>query len=56
MTTPRIPKMGNADNGQPREGPDDDLPDTEEGLELPVEPDEGIPLIPDDERVINVPS
>lgn len=33
--------------------------DTQEddGLELPVSPDEGAPLIPDDdERVINVPS
>lgn len=30
--------------------------DNEEGLALPVEPDEGTPLIPDDERVINVPS
>lgn len=30
--------------------------DQEEGLELPIEPDEGSPLIPDDERVINVPS
>ena len=28
----------------------------QEGLELPISPDEGTPLIPDDERVINVPS
>ena len=30
--------------------------DNEDGLALPVEPDEGTILIPDDERVINVPS
>ncbi len=30
--------------------PDDD------GLSLPIEPDEGTALIPDDERVVNVPS
>ena len=30
--------------------------ETEEGLALPVEPDEGTVLIPDDERVVNVPS
>lgn len=34
----------------------DDNLDEEEGLELPVDPDEGMPLIPDDERVIDVPS
>ena len=28
----------------------------EDGLDLPVDPDEGMPLIPDDERVIDVPS
>ena len=28
----------------------------QEALELPISPDEGTPLIPDDERVINVPS
>lgn len=36
------------------------LPDAEDedsGLDLPVNPDESIPLIPDDdERVVNVPS
>lgn len=37
-------------------------PSVEEGMEdedvldLPVDPDEGMPLIPDDERVIDVPS
>lgn len=28
----------------------------QQGLELPVAPDEGMPLIPDDEGVVNVPS
>ncbi len=31
-------------------------PEDEESLDLPVAPDEGTPLIPDEERVINVPS
>jgi len=30
--------------------------DNEDGLALPVEPDEGTVLIPEDERVVNVPS
>ena len=30
--------------------------DEEQGLDLPVTPDEGTPLIPDEERVVNVPS
>ena len=53
-------KMADAsktDNGLPRdEGPPDETEEDEDGLELPVDPDEGMPLIPDDERVINVPS
>ncbi|HEY3046401.1 MAG TPA: hypothetical protein VGJ72_02900 [Polaromonas sp.] len=48
---------GKTDNGQPREGPPDETTeDDEDGLELPVGPDEGTPLIPDDERVVNVPT
>jgi hypothetical protein len=34
----------------------EDPVDDEQGLELPVNPDEGAPLIPDDERVVDVPS
>jgi len=49
-------KTGSADNGQPRSGPPEEVPDDDDALELPVEPDEGTPLIPDDERVVNVPS
>ncbi|OGB07678.1 MAG: hypothetical protein A3E79_06115 [Burkholderiales bacterium RIFCSPHIGHO2_12_FULL_61_11] len=50
--------VGRAGPGQPRKGPSEDVEDEEEeGLELPVNPDEGTPLIPDDdERVVNVPS
>lgn len=52
-------RVGHADNSPPREKPKpgsrEDAED-EDGLELPVNPDEGTPLIPDDERVVNVPS
>ena len=41
---------------RPKPPPLDEDGETDEGLALPVEPDEGTPLIPDDERVINVPS
>ena len=34
----------------------DEVAESEEGVPLPVEPDEGTPPIPDDERVLNVPS
>jgi hypothetical protein len=44
------------DNGQLRSGPPEEAGDDDDALELPVEPDEGTPLIPDDERVVNVPS
>ncbi len=45
-------------HGRPhRDGPSiDENTDEEDGLELPVDPDEGMPVIPDDERVIDVPS
>lgn len=43
--------------GQPRKGPSEDVEDEEEeGLELPVNPDEGTPLIPDEEGKVTVPS
>ena len=35
--------------------PEEDT-DDEQALELPVNPDEGTPWIPDEERVINIPS
>ncbi len=55
-TRRKPPHPSDADNGQPREGPPEEDVEDDEGLALPVEPDEGSPLIPDDERVINVPS
>lgn len=36
--------------------PAEESAEDEDGLDLPVDPDEGMPLIPDDERVIDVPS
>lgn len=36
---------------EPQEGDED-----EEGLELPVNPDEGTPLVPDEEGEVQVPS
>jgi hypothetical protein len=45
------------DRGQWRDGPSvEEAGEEEDGLDLPVDPDEGMPLIPDDERVIDVPS
>ena len=41
---------------KPKAPPPELETDSEDGLALPVEPDEGTVLIPDDERVINVPS
>ena len=40
-----------------QDGPSvEETTEDEDGLDLPVDPDEGMPLIPDDERVIDVPS
>lgn len=52
--------MGQPEIDDVRDGPSvdegTDGDDDEDGLELPVDPDEGMPVIPDDERVIDVPS
>ncbi|GEM_PF-751617 len=47
-----------ANHGRPRKGLPEEEDEEEDGLELPVNPDEGAPLIPDDddERVVNAPS
>lgn len=49
---------GGANNGSPRKKPEpEEDAEDDDGLELPVTPDEGAPLIPDDdERVVHVPS
>jgi hypothetical protein len=51
-----MPRSGTAHNGQPRHRPPDETAEEEEAQELPVSPDEGVPLIPDDERVVDMPS
>lgn len=46
-----------ANHGRPHKGTPEEAEEDDDGLELPVNPDEGAPLIPDDdERVVNVPS
>ena len=42
-------------NKTPKPAPEEDTEEPQ-GLALPVEPDEGTLLIPDEERVVNVPS
>jgi hypothetical protein len=49
-------RSGAAHNGQPRHRPPEEAAEEDEAQELPVSPDEGTPLIPDDERVLDVPS
>ena len=51
------PASSDIDKDHWRNGPSvEETADEEDGLDLPVDPDEGMPLIPDDERVIDVPS
>ena len=40
----------------PGEQATEDAAAGEDGLSLPIEPDEGTALIPDDDRMVNVPS
>lgn len=50
-------KRRHALSGRPHKPPPEETEEDDDGLELPVNPDEGAPLIPDDdERVVNVPS
>ncbi|CDS49701.1 hypothetical protein [Polaromonas sp. CG9_12] len=39
-----------------RMGPGEEAEEDEEGLELPVNPDQGAPLIPDEEGEVTVPT
>lgn len=39
-----------------RNGPGEEAQEEEEGLELPVNPDQGTPLVPDEEGVVTVPT
>lgn len=52
----RTSHVGYAGHTMPRKGPGEETDEDEEGLELPVNPDEGTPLIPDEEGVVSVPS
>ncbi|OYY50461.1 MAG: hypothetical protein B7Y54_12255 [Polaromonas sp. 35-63-240] len=52
-----VRETSDIDSGHCHDGPSvEETADDEDGLDLPVDPDEGMPLIPDDERVIDVPS
>jgi hypothetical protein len=50
------PRNSGAMDGQPRHRPPEEAAEEDEAQELPVSPDEGTPLIPDDERVVDIPS
>ncbi len=39
----------------PRKGPAEEAAEDEEGLELPVNPDQGTPLIPDEDGQVKPP-
>jgi hypothetical protein len=41
---------------QPGESAPEETAADDDGLSLPIQPDEGTTLIPDDERVVNIPS
>ncbi|SFC48651.1 hypothetical protein SAMN05216344_11928 [Polaromonas sp. OV174] len=40
----------------PRKGPAEEAKEDEDGLELPVNPDQGLPLAPDQEGEVKAPS
>ena len=48
--------IGIAGHAVPRKGPGEESSEDQEGLELPVNPDQGTPLIPDEEGVVTVPA
>ena len=49
-------QLGATGHSPPRKGPGEPAEEGEEGLELPVNPDQGTPLIPDDEGEATAPS
>ena len=55
FSTPLL-RTSHASHTLPRKGPGEEADEDQEGLELPVNPDEGTPLIPDEEGVVTVPS
>lgn len=55
VTTSATQRTRLVNHGHPHRGPSEDDED-QEGLELPVDPDEGTPLVPDEEGEVQVPS
>lgn len=47
---------GASNHTLPRKAPGEEAEEDEEGLELPVNPDQGTPLIPDEEGEVTVPT
>ena len=47
---------GYSGHTHPRKGPDEESAEDDDGLELPVNPDQGTPLIPDEDGNATVPS
>ena len=43
-------------HAHPRKGPDEESGEDDDGLELPVNPDQGTPLIPDEDGRTTVPA
>ena len=58
MTRQRTPGRTGSSHRRhpPSEQPPEETATEDDGLSLPIEPDEGTTLIPDDERVFNIPS
>ena len=43
-------------HGLPRKGPGEEEEEDDEGLELPVNPDQGTPMVPDEEGDVVAPA
>lgn len=50
------PHTGHAVPPLPRKGPGEESAEDDEGLELPVNPDQGTPLMPDEQGEVRVPA
>ena len=48
--------IGDFAHTHPRKGPDEESAEDDDGLELPVNPDQGTPLIPDEDGNATVPA
>ena len=53
---PTMTNLFGGHNGRPRENFSEETAGLEDNDELPIEPEEDMSVIPDEERVINVPS